>query len=232
MPRAKTIYTEEFPYHITARANNKDFFPLPLKDLWEIFSESLSIANRNYNFRIHSFVLMSNHYHLIASCNKEYLLSFIMNWLQTRISKAINFKTDRVNHIFGNRHKASIISNNIYYSHAVRYVFQNPVRAGICEDVDSYAFSTITAFKEAIRRGISNMGWQYQAPNNLQYLPLHDLNPKILNFWLNKKYSDEDILYLKKSLKRTVFRPIKKRGTRKNYWLYESLIEPKLIVKN
>lgn len=67
MPRARAILQSEFPYHVTARCINREWFNVPMDKVWKIFCEELTRSHDVHNLQIHSFVLMSNHFHLIAS---------------------------------------------------------------------------------------------------------------------------------------------------------------------
>ena len=44
MPRAKTILQNEYPYSISARCINKEWFSLPIDFVWDVFSEELCMA--------------------------------------------------------------------------------------------------------------------------------------------------------------------------------------------
>ena len=145
MSRRKTLHSYEYPYHITARSNNKEWFYLDKSLCWSIFCEKLNLASEMFQFQILAFVLMSNHYHLILKIIPEHKLGSIMNWLQTSISREINKKAGRINHIFGGPYKSSLITKTIYYAHVLKYVYRNPVRAGMCENVQTYPYSTLNS---------------------------------------------------------------------------------------
>lgn len=223
MPRTKHIYTHKFPYHIVARSNNKEFFPLPLDSLWKIFIQKLKIISETYSFRVHAFVLMSNHYHLVGSCSEEHPLGFVMNWFQTQVAKEVNLVSGRINHTFGGRYKACLITNHIYYYQAIRYVYQNPVRSGLVHQVENYPYSTINSFKNAISKGHISEGWEYKAPTNLIYTPFHEMSSTHLLRWLNENYFLHESDSIKKSLRRTKFVEIPNRLDRSLPWFYERI---------
>ena len=66
MPRRQLILTDEFPYHIYNRSNNREFFYLDQDLLWTIFIEVLEQLKLQFSVEIYAFVLMSNHYHLLT----------------------------------------------------------------------------------------------------------------------------------------------------------------------
>ena len=52
MPRKNLIRTNLHPYHITIRSNNRDWFELPMDDIWEISKQSLMLANKKYPAKV------------------------------------------------------------------------------------------------------------------------------------------------------------------------------------
>ncbi len=93
MPRAIAIQQNEFPYSITARCINKEWFNLKMDTVWNIFSEELYLTNKYYNLQINAFVLMNNHFHLIATtpdANISQCMQYFMKNVSLRLSRAGN----------------------------------------------------------------------------------------------------------------------------------------------
>ena len=134
------IYQSEYPYHIFNRTNNKEFI-FDLNRDFSIFTSCLKYIQKKTDFRLHHFILMGNHYHIIGStpCAN---LNEIMRGFQTLVSHLINEKTGRINHIFGNRYGATVVQSEIYLSYLIRYVYQNPVKAGIVQNAMLYPYSS------------------------------------------------------------------------------------------
>ena len=131
MPRRPLIETEQFPYHVTSRSNNKEWFYLPLKECWEIFCNQLVETSSKYNVNIYAFTLMSNHFHLILS-TPQANLGEVMRHFLTGVSKAIQFKAKRINHIFGSRYKWSLLQNENANSKSSTSLFSlNTSRIGL-----------------------------------------------------------------------------------------------------
>lgn len=142
MARQLLLRTSEIPYHITGRSNNKDFFYLQGDTLWEIFLTSMEKAKRLYQCEFHAFVMMSNHYHMIIT-TPLMNIDKVMECIQREVAKSANREVSRINHFFGGPYKWSLIYDDKYYWNAVKYVFRNPVRAGIVNDVQSYKYSSL-----------------------------------------------------------------------------------------
>jgi putative transposase len=74
MAHKNLIKSEICPYHVTSRSNNKDWFELEMDVLWVIFSEQLLAINLAYRAKVHTFVLMNNHYHMLISTPEKTLI--------------------------------------------------------------------------------------------------------------------------------------------------------------
>ncbi len=150
MPRAKAISQSVFPYNISARCINKEWFHLPMEQVWDIFCEELNRSVKHYELLVHSFVLMSNHFHLIASTPRANI-SQCMHQLMHRSSRRLTKEGNRINATFAGRHYKCILQHNNNFLNAYKYNYQNPVRAGVCARVEDYPFSTLNALAKAQR---------------------------------------------------------------------------------
>ncbi len=142
MPRAKAILQNEFPYNISARCINREWFQVPMEDVWGIFAEEITETSKKYNLGVHSFVLMSNHFHMIAS-TPDANISQCMHRLMTKTSKRLTRAGNRINETFAGRHYKCILQHPNYYLNAYKYNYRNPVAAGICSAVEDYPYSTL-----------------------------------------------------------------------------------------
>lgn len=143
MPRKKLTITHEFPYHIYARSNNKEWFYLPMDECWDIFSGLLQQAVVKFKFNVHAFLLMNNHYHMIATTHEDYPLPKVMEWYQRSVNRMINNKAGRINHLFGGPYRATLLSTELDYYHAYKYLYRNPMQANICRKSEDYKYSTL-----------------------------------------------------------------------------------------
>ena len=196
MPRLKLIYTHENPYHITARSNNRDWFYIEKEVLWKIFMEQFLELNKLFGFQVHVFVLMDNHYHLVASCSEGFDLGFIMQRLQGKISLKVNRITGRINHFWGGPYKASIILEEMYFSECIKYCLRNPVVAGICERVEDYGYSISSFAMNQSNLPISCHVFQKSV--------IHDKDD--LRSWLNSATDTESYRMIQRASTRTIFK--------------------------
>jgi REP element-mobilizing transposase RayT len=142
MPRRHSILQSDFPYHIGARCINRDWFCLPMSEVWEIMSEQLAFIHHAYGVKIHAFVLMNNHFHLIISTPNSNL-SEAIGWFMRESSRTLTRAGNRINQTYGGRHFRSILTSHHYFLNAYKYLYHNPIQAGICENALDYPFSTL-----------------------------------------------------------------------------------------
>jgi putative transposase len=141
MPRKKLIRTDQYFYHITTRSNNKEWFALPLSEVWDISTFAFKKAMNACPSVISQYVLMSNHYHLLIrtpGCD----IDQFMFWFNKTISDEIRKGSGVENRIFGGHYKWSLITHSKYFANVFRYIYQNPLRAGIVDHCENYPYST------------------------------------------------------------------------------------------
>jgi putative transposase len=194
---AKTHYTPDsfYPYHVSARCINKDWFKIPTQDVWDVMSNYLFFLKHGFDFEIISFVLMSNHFHLIVKTPKANL-SQGMNYFMRETSRSLTMLSDRINQTYGSPYHWSLIKNENYFRHAYKYVYRNPVEAGLSLKVEDYRYSTL----------------QCKLGQNNDIIPLtedcllFEAVDETLS-WLNHKYPDESAKALIRSaLKKREFK--------------------------
>lgn len=193
MPRKKTFKTADYPYHVTARSSNKEWFYLPMDQVWQIFMNYLWFVSMTYKVRIHAFVLMDNHFHLLLR-TPEANIDEAMNYLLREVSKTIGIEANRQNQIFGGPYHWTVIKNSIYYHHAYKYIYRNPVHAGICWKVEDYPYSTL--------RGLLGRDQVlFPVADNMCLIsdPYRQLE------WLNRDFESDDKIAIKKALKHREF---------------------------
>jgi REP element-mobilizing transposase RayT len=195
MARPKTPQQSLYPIHVTARSNNRDWFSIPLSACCDIFVGNLIDSAEKYQLNIHSFVLMSNHFHLILSTPERNLGPAMKNFM-SKTSRRIARKSDRINHIFGARYKWSILNNSKSLAYVYKYVYRNPVRAGLAQTVEGYPYSSICHLRlsETISLPlVENLDWSF--------LPF---TQEARLSWLNAPSPKEEEL-IRLALKRSTF---------------------------
>lgn len=132
------------PYHISGRCLNKEWFAVPMPEVWRILCDYLYFAHHAFDLKIHSFVLMSNHFHMLVSSPLGNI-SPAMQYFMKETSRALAIESKRINHIWGARFSRSEITSHHYFLNAYKYVYRNPVRSGMETRVEDYPYSTLNA---------------------------------------------------------------------------------------
>jgi putative transposase len=187
MPRKKTILQSQFPYHVTARSINKEFFYLEQKKLWRIFCDYLFILKYEFSISIHSFVLMDNHFHMIVSTPLANL-SKGMNYFIREVSREVSRENKRINQTFGGPYHWCILDS-------YKYVYRNPVDAGITNNCEDYFYSSL--------HGLIGQSHLMIPIEEDTVLFNGDLQQNLM--WLNFA-KQKDVEIVRKSLKKPYFR--------------------------
>ncbi|WP_350454999.1 transposase [Slackia heliotrinireducens] len=126
-------------YHVTARGNGRqiifecDHDRRKMVDLIEDAKSACSIT-------VIAWCLMDNHIHLLTRADLNQL-SEAMHRIGSQYAGYFNSRTGHVGHVFQSRFNSSPIEEESHLLEAVRYIHNNPAKAGVCP-VDEYFWSS------------------------------------------------------------------------------------------
>ena len=126
MARVPRIHIPGAWYHVTARGNERRSIFRGEGDYAQMVS-LLEESVARFGLRLHGYVLMENHYHLMVE-SPEGNLSRAMQWLNVSYSIWFNLRHRRVGHLFQVRFKAIIVDPRQWGLVLSRYVHLNPLR--------------------------------------------------------------------------------------------------------
>jgi putative transposase len=218
MARKPLIRSSVLPYHVSARSNNRETFPVKLSDMWELLgSECLSVCLK-FGVQIQSLVLMPNHFHMLIRAPNEDL-GIVMNDLMSNLTKKCNRASGRSGHLFGGPYYPSIIQTSRYYGHAFKYVYRNPVKAKLCVSVEEYPYSTLYGLL-----GNAHLPFPVFPPRSDISISLPAEETMDLLPWLNKPFPKEAESIIQRGLKNSVFDKLFCRQERREYEVLCDLI--------
>jgi REP element-mobilizing transposase RayT len=113
-------------YHVTSRGNQQKAIYRDDRDRAH-FLELLADLPQRFGVRIHAYILMDNHFHLLLE-TPEANLSRAMQWLSVSYSVWFNRRHERSGHLFQGRFKAVLVEDDAAWQEVARYVHLNPVR--------------------------------------------------------------------------------------------------------
>ena len=129
MARPLRVEFEGALYHLTGRGNVRQRIFADEKDCAK-FVQLLVESLQRYEVALHGYVLMGNHYHLIAETRRANLGRW-MHWLTTAYTVYFNRRHRRAGHLFQGRYKSIVVDAEGYLLSLSRYVHLNPVRGKV-----------------------------------------------------------------------------------------------------
>ena len=135
-------------YHVIFRGINKQVIFVDDEDRQK-FLECLQYYKANGQYLVYGYCLMDNHIHLVIKETEEDI-SCSMKRLGVRFVSWYNRKYKRCGHLFQDRFKSESIENEEYLLTVLRYIHQNPLKAGLVKDLESFTYSS---YGEYIKKG-------------------------------------------------------------------------------
>ena len=145
MPRSARKKSESNIYHVMLRGINRQSIFEDDEDRFR-FMTVLSRCRETSGFRLHAFVLMSNHIHLLIEPSDE-PMELIFKRIGTSYAVWFNRKYSRAGHLFQDRFRSETVETDEYYKTVLRYILQNPIKAGIVSCLEEYRWSSYLAYK-------------------------------------------------------------------------------------
>lgn len=144
MPRAAREISENGIYHIMLRGINRQTIFEDDKDI-ERLIDTVKRYKSVSKYKLYAYCIMSNHTHFLIGETEEPVSTSVK-----RISSSYVFwynkKYERCGHLFQERFKSEVIDNDEYFLTVLRYIHQNPMKAGIAKDVSGYKWSSYNEY--------------------------------------------------------------------------------------
>jgi putative transposase len=162
MARRHRIQIADLTQHVLNRGNNRcDIFRAD-KD-YAFFLLALRDASIRYKVEVHSYALMTNHFHLVATPRVATGLSDTMQAVGTKYVRYFNRRYARTGRLFGGPFKANVIDSERYWFTCMRYVELNPVRAGLVSEPAEYRWSSYRSNALGVRDTLITQHPQYSS---------------------------------------------------------------------
>lgn len=126
MARPLRLEFEGAIYHLLGRGNARQCIFASEGDRSE-FLRLLAVSAQRFEIAAHGFVLMGNHFHLLAQ-TRQANLSRWMHWLMVSYTVYFNRRYGRSGHLFQGRYKSFLVEGGEYLLGLSRYIHLNPVR--------------------------------------------------------------------------------------------------------
>ncbi len=144
MARQRRVLLDGCPVHLVQRGHNKQrcfFSDADYRRYLQWLGEALSAAG----CRLHAYVLMTNHVHLLVTPRDAASVPRIVMSLGRTYVRYVNGTQQRTGTLWESRYRSSIVSTDFYLLACYRYIEMNPVRAGMVRDPAEYRWSSYRA---------------------------------------------------------------------------------------
>lgn len=141
MARLPRLTVPGYPHHIIQRGNNRQAIFADASDQ-ELLLELLEEHSRKHGVAIHAYVLMSNHFHLLATPETAEGIPLMMQAIGRAYVRRFNQRHGRTGTLWEGRYKSTLIQAERYLLACMVYIDLNPVRAGLVTDPANYPWSS------------------------------------------------------------------------------------------
>ena len=130
MARLPRLTLPGYPHHVIQRGNNRQpIFSVNAER--EMLLALLAQNAAKFNVAIHAYVLMDNHFHLLATPETADGLPLMMQAVGRSYVRYFNDRHGRTGTLWEGRYKSTLIQTDRYLLACMAYIDLNPVRAGM-----------------------------------------------------------------------------------------------------
>ena len=140
MPRLPRNSTKTNLFHNMVQGINKNFIFNSSQDI-NYYIRLMYELNDEHNIKIIAYCIMNNHAHMLLKTDNLEELSKYMQRINIRFSIYYNKKYQKIGYVFRDRYKSQGIYTEEHLYNCIRYIFNNPVKAGICNSPEEYPYS-------------------------------------------------------------------------------------------
>ncbi len=145
MARLSRLTLPGHPHHVIQRGNNRQAIFASMAD-YQTMLDLLDENARKFSVAIHAYVLMGNHFHLLATPQTADGLPQMMQAVGRRYVRYFNDKQKRTGTLWEGRYKSTLIQTESYLLACMAYIDLNPVRANMVVQARDYPWSSHTHY--------------------------------------------------------------------------------------
>ena len=141
MARLPRLTLPGYPHHIIQRGNNRQAIFATAAD-YQMLLDLLHESADKFGVALHAYVLMSNHFHLLATPQTTDVFGQMMQAVGRRYVRYFNTLQKRSGTLWEGRYKSTVIQPERHLLACMAYIDLNPVRAGLVEQARDYPWSS------------------------------------------------------------------------------------------
>ncbi len=162
MPRKPRFYVPGAPVHAVQRGHNRSAVFFEDFDYLE-YLRCLKHAADSSGCKIHAYVLMTNHVHLLLTPESADSAGRLFQSLGRHYVRYVNKTYQRHGSLWEGRYKCNVIESQEYFLSCMRYIELNPVRAGMVDHPAKYRWSSYAANALGVSNAVLTMQAEYAA---------------------------------------------------------------------
>ena len=140
MARVARLVSDSGYYHVMARGNNKEMiFKNPSEK--QYYLDELEQAIEEGSLTLLSYCIMDNHIHLLINSDIDSMADAFRR-INLKFALRYNKKYKQAGHVFQGRYKSEVVNTDQYLLSVIRYIHNNPVKAGIVFKAENYKWSS------------------------------------------------------------------------------------------
>lgn len=141
MARLPRLTVPGYAHHIIQRGNNRQAI-FDIRADYELLLDLLEENAKKHQVAIHAYVLMSNHFHLLATPETAEGIPLMMQAVGRRYVRNFNLRHARSGTLWEGRYRSTLIQAERHLIACMVYMDLNPVRAGMVGDPAEYFWSS------------------------------------------------------------------------------------------
>ncbi len=141
MARLPRLTLPGYPHHIIQRGNNRQAIFTTTAD-YQALLGLIDVHAKKFEVDVHAYVLMSNHFHLLATPQTDTGLPQMMQAVGRSYVRYFNDLQGRTGTLWEGRYRSTLIQTDRYLLACMAYIDLNPVRAGLVTEAADYPWSS------------------------------------------------------------------------------------------
>ena len=156
MPRFPRKHIKTSFFHVITQGINKSYIFDKSEDI-KYYIRLIYKLSKEHEIEIIAYCIMNNHAHMLIKTKKSDELSKYMQRLNCTYARYYNKKYDRVGYVFRDRYKSEGIYDEQHLYNCIKYIYDNPVKAGICSKAKDYPYSNYKIITKEIKENYTFM---------------------------------------------------------------------------
>lgn len=152
MPRLPRSYIKTPFLHVMTQGINKSYIFEKEEDIKQ-YIKIMKNLSKEQEIEIIAYCIMNNHAHILIKTEDLKELSKYMQRLNTIYGKYYNQKYNRVGYVFRDRYQSEGIYSEEHLYNCIKYIYENPVKAGICNKAEEYLYSNYKKIDKELKEG-------------------------------------------------------------------------------